>query len=510
VGGGSTGRPPADENELIRNRRGKLARLRERGEDPFSITGYSRTHLAAEVRDSFGTLEGATVRVAGRLMARRRHGKATFADLRDGSGTIQLLFRVDQLGEERYRGLDDLDDGDIVGAEGEVMKTRAGEITVAAAGLSLLAKALRPLPEKWHGLRDVELRYRRRYLDLIANEETRRAFEVRSRLIASIRRFLDERGFLEVETPMMQSVAGGALARPFVTHHNALDIDLHLRIATELHLKRLVVGGMERVYEIGRVFRNEGVSTQHNPEYTLLEAYQAYADYRDIMELTESMVARAAEEVLGTPKVTYQGQEVDFTPPWHRVAWTEAVTARTDLTPEELQSKEAARQACERLGLPADPELHLSTMVDNIFERFVQPTLIAPAFVTDYPTPVSPLAKAHGDRPELAQRFEPFAGGMELGNAFSELNDPDEQRRRFEEQARSRAAGDEEAHPMDDDFLLALEYAMPPTGGLGIGIDRLVMLLTDSASIRDVILFPQMRPESKQPTPPADQTGSEA
>ncbi len=493
--GGSTGCPPTDESELIRNRRGKLARLRERGEDPFSITGYDRTHVAADIHQSFDSLQGSTVRVAGRLMARRRHGKATFADLRDGSATIQLLFRVDQLGEERYRGLDDLDDGDIVGAEGEVMKTRAGEITVAATGFVLLAKALRPPPEKWHGLRDVEIRYRRRYLDLIANEQTRRTFEVRSRLIASIRRFLDERGFLEVETPMMQSVAGGALARPFVTHHNALDTDLHLRIATELHLKRLVVGGMERVYEIGRVFRNEGVSTQHNPEYTLLEAYQAYADYRDIMELTESMVARAAEEVLGTRKVMYQGQEVDFTPPWQRVGWAETVTARADLAPEELQSKEAARQACERLGLPADPELHLSTMVDNIFERFVQPTLIAPAFVTDYPTPVSPLAKAHADRPQLAQRFEPFAGGMELGNAFSELNDPDEQRRRFEEQARSRAAGDEEAHPMDDDFLLALEYAMPPTGGIGLGIDRLVMLLTDARSIRDVILFPQMRPE---------------
>ncbi len=509
MGEGPADRPAANENELIRHRRAKLARLREGGKSPFSITSYRRTHLAAEVRESFDSLEGGTVRVAGRLMARRRHGKATFADLRDGSGTIQVLFRADQLGPEQYQSLGELDDGDIVGAEGEVMKTRTGEITVAAADVTLLAKALRPPPEKWHGLRDVELRYRRRYLDLVANEETRRVFEVRSRLIASIRRFLDERDFLEVETPMMQSIAGGALARPFVTHHNALDIDLYLRIATELHLKRLVVGGMERVYEIGRVFRNEGVSTQHNPEYTLLEAYQAYADYRDIMELTESMVARAAEEVLGAPKVTYQGRPVDFTPPWRRVELVQAVVEGAKVEPEELQSAEAARRACQRLGLPAEPEMHLSTMVNNIFEQFVQPTLIAPTFVTDYPTAISPLAKAHSDRPELAQRFEPFAGGMELGNAFSELNDPEEQRRRFEQQARSRAAGDEEAHPMDEDFLLSLEYGMPPTGGLGIGIDRLVMLFTDSTSIRDVILFPQMRPESGQP-PSADQAGSDA
>jgi lysyl-tRNA synthetase class 2 len=316
-------------------------------------------------------------------------------------------------------------------------------------------------------------------------------------VVRALRTFLDERGFLEVETPMMQAVPGGALARPFVTHHNALGIDLYLRIATELHLKRLVVGGMERVYEIGRVFRNEGISTQHNPEYTLLEAYQAYADYRDIMELTESMVARAAEEVLGALTVTYQGREVDFTPPWRRVELVQAVLEGADVKPRELQSEEAARRACERLGLPAGPDIHLSTMVNNIFERFVQPALISPTFVIDYPTPISPLAKAHPDRPELTERFEPFAGGMELGNAFSELNDPAEQRQRLEEQARSRAAGDEEAHPMDEDFLLALEYGMPPTGGLGIGIDRLVMLFTDSAAIRDVILFPHMRPADR-------------
>lgn len=483
-----------DESDLVRQRREKLARLRKRGADPYRFTRYDRTHLSREIHEGFESLEGNTVRVAGRLLARRRHGKATFADLQDGAGTIQLLFRVNQLGDERYAQLDDLDDGDLVGSQGEVMRTRTGEVTVAVSDFAILAKALRPPPEKWHGLRDVEVRYRRRYLDLISNEGPRRIFQVRSRVISSIRRFLDERGFLEVETPMMQSVAGGALARPFITHHNALDIDLYLRIATELYLKRLVVGGMERVYEIGRVFRNEGISTRHNPEYTLLEAYQAYADYRDIMELVESMVARAAQDALGARTVTYQGKEIDLTPPWRRVGMVEAITERAPVKPEDLQSEEAARRACERLGLPADPEMRLSTMVNNIFEEFVQPTLIEPTFVIDYPTPISPLAKAHADNPDLTERFEPFAGGMELGNAFSELNDPDEQRQRLEAQVRSRAAGDEEAHPMDEEFLLALEYGMPPTGGLGIGIDRLVMLLTDAPSIRDVILFPQMRP----------------
>jgi lysyl-tRNA synthetase class 2 len=484
-----------DESDLVGQRREKLARLRKKGADPYRFTQYDRTHLSREIHESVEALEGNTVRVAGRLLARRRHGKATFADLQDGSGTIQLLFRVNQLGDERYAELDDLDDGDLVGAEGQVMRTRMGEVTVAVSAFAILSKALRPPPEKWHGLRDVEVRYRRRYLDLISNEGPRRVFQVRSRIISSIRRFLDERGFLEVETPMMQSVAGGALARPFITHHNALDIDLYLRIATELYLKRLVVGGMERVYEIGRVFRNEGISTRHNPEYTLLEAYQAYADYRDIMELVENMVARAAQDALGTLTVTYQGKEIDLTPPWRRVGMVEAITERAPVKPEDLQSEEAARGACERLGLPADAGMRLSTMVNNIFEEFVQPTLIEPTFVTDYPTPISPLAKAHADNPDLTERFEPFAGGMELGNAFSELNDPDEQRQRFEAQVRSRVAGDEEAHPMDEDFLLALEYGMPPTGGLGIGIDRLVMLLTDAPSIRDVILFPQMRPD---------------
>jgi len=497
VGGDSPAPPAGEESELVRQRRDKLARLRERGQDPFAITRYVRTHLAGEIHDGFDTLEGLVVRVAGRLMARRQHGKATFADLRDGSGTIQLLFRVNQLGEERYEALGELDDGDLVGAEGEVLRTRTGEVTVGVSSYTLLAKALRPPPEKWHGLRDIEVRYRQRYLDLIASEDSRRVFIVRSTVVKALRSFLDERGFLEVETPMMQAIPGGALARPFVTHHNALDIDLYLRIAPELYLKRLVVGGVERVYEIGRVFRNEGISTRHNPEFTMLEAYQAYGDYRDMMELMEGMVERAAEEALGTTGIEWEGQEITLAPPWRRVPLLESIKEETGVAPSRLASEESARAVCAELGLPAGAELALSTMVNNLFERFVQPKLIQPTFVTDYPTAISPLAKAHADNSRLAQRFEPFIGGLELGNAFSELNDPQEQRKRFEQQAISRARGDMEAHPMDEDYVRALEYGMPPTGGLGLGVERLVMLLAGAPSIRDVILFPQMRPEAR-------------
>jgi lysyl-tRNA synthetase class 2 len=483
------------ESDLLRQRREKLARLRERGEDPFRATRFDRTHLAAEIHDGFDALEGATVRVAGRLMARRRHGKATFADLKDSSGGIQLLLRVNQLGEAGYEGLDDLDEGDLIGAEGEVLRTRTGEVTVGVQSYRLLAKAMRPLPEKWHGLRDVEIRYRQRYLDLIANDASRRVFIVRSKVVSALRRYLEERGFLEVETPMMQHIPGGALARPFVTHHNALDIDLYLRIAPELYLKRLVVGGLERVYEIGRVFRNEGIDTKHNPEFTMLEAYQAFADYREMMELVEGMVARAAEEAIGTTRVEWEGSEIELAPPWRRVSLLESIEREAGVPPECLADPAAARKKCAELGLPADPDIALSTMINNLFEKFVQPKLIQPTFVMDYPTSISPLAKACPDEPTLAERFEPFAGGLELGNAFSELNDPDEQRRRFEEQVRSKTRGDAEAHPMDEDYVRALEYGLPPTGGLGIGVDRLVMLLAGAASIRDVILFPQMRPE---------------
>ncbi len=483
------------ESDLLRQRREKLERLRERGEDPFRVTRFDRTHLATRIHEGFDTLEGQTVRIAGRVMARRRHGKATFADLQDSSGNIQLLFRVNQLGEEQYEGLAELDDGDLIGAEGEVMRTRTGEVTVGVSSYRLLAKALRSLPEKWHGLRDVEIRYRQRYLDLIANEDSRRVFIIRSKVISTLRRHLEERGFLEVETPMMQQVPGGALARPFITHHNALDIDLYLRIAPELYLKRLVVGGLERVYEIGRVFRNEGIDTKHNPEFTMLEAYQAYGDYNDMMELVEEMVARAAQEAVVTTRVHWEGNEIELAPPWRRVSLLESIEQEAGVPPECLAEPAKARAKCAELGLPADKDIALSTMINNLFEKFVQPKLIQPTFVMDYPTSISPLAKACPDRPSLAERFEPFAGGLELGNAFSELNDPDEQRRRFEEQVRMKARGNTETHPMDDDYVRALEYGLPPTGGLGLGVERLVMLLAGATSIRDVILFPQMRPE---------------
>lgn len=482
----------------MHQRREKLARLRSAGRDPFQITRFDRTHLAAEIHASFDSLEGGQARVAGRLVTQRRHGKATFADLQDASGTIQLLFRVDQLGDERYGQLGELDDGDIVGVEGSVCRTRTGEVTIAVADLVLLAKALRPPPEKWHGLRDVEIRYRQRYLDLVANEDSRRIFMVRSKVIGSLRRFFDDRGFLEVETPMTQPLPGGALARPFATHHNALDIDLYLRIAPELYLKRLIVGGLEKVYEIGRCFRNEGISTRHNTEFTMVEAYEAYADYRTMMELIETMVAQAALDALGTTRIDYADRQIELSPPWHRVSLHESIEEKTGIGPARLETTEEARQACSELALPADPDLTLSTMINNVFERFVQPTLIEPTFVMDYPTAVSPLAKARSDNPKLAERFEPFVAGLELGNAFSELNDPDEQRRRFEEQARARVAGDQESHPMDEDYVRALEYGMPPTGGLGLGVERLVMALTGAPSIRDVILFPQMRPQTKQ------------
>jgi lysyl-tRNA synthetase class 2 len=484
-----------EEGEPVRQRREKLARLRAAGRDPFRPASFHRTHLAAEIHAQFPLLEGQKVRVAGRITALRRHGKATFADLQDVSGRIQVLLRLDQLGEDKYREAGELDGGDIIGVEGEVLRTRAGEVTVGARDFALLAKALRSLPEKWHGLRDVEIRYRQRYLDLIANEEARQVLVVRSKVVSALRRFFDERGFLEVETPMMQPIPGGALARPFVTHHNALDIDLYLRIAPELYLKRLIVGGLEKVYEIGRVFRNEGISTRHNPEFTMLEAYQAYADYQAMMELIEGMVRRAAEEALGATTIDHQGQIVDLSRPWRRIGYVEAIQERAGLAPERLATADAAREACAEKGLPAQAGTPLSTLLNNLFERFVQPTLIQPTFVLDYPTAISPLAKARPDRPELAERFEPFILGQELGNAFSELNDPEEQRRRFEQQASYRAQGDVEAHPMDEDFVRALEYGMPPTGGLGIGIERLVMVLTGAPSIRDVIFFPQMKPE---------------
>ncbi|MCS7264495.1 MAG: lysine--tRNA ligase [Armatimonadetes bacterium] len=485
-----------EQDPLYADRLEKLQWWRSQGIDPFTVTKFDRTHLAAEIVAQFETLQGQTVRVAGRLTTFRSHGKLTFADLVDSSGRIQIMARINIVGEEAYQKFGELDTGDIIGAEGKVTKTRTGEVTVEIQNFWLLAKALRPLPEKWHGLKDIEVRYRQRYLDLVANLEVRDIFIKRSKIIQATRKFLDERGFIEVETPILQPVYGGALARPFMTHHNALDMDLYLRIAPELYLKRLIVGGLEKVYEIGRNFRNEGVDARHNPEFTMLEAYQAYADYNDIMRLTEELVAYVAQTVLGTTKITYQGHEIDLTPPWRRMSLMEALTERTGVDFLEFRGDdEKAREVGRELGLSVEPTDHWGRVLDEALKKKVVPNLIQPTFLIDYPVEISPLAKRKPDNPTMAERFQGFIGGLEVANAFSELNDPLDQRERFEMQQRLRERGDIEAHPLDWDFVTALEYGMPPTGGLGIGIDRLTMLLTNSPSIREVILFPLLRPE---------------
>ncbi len=480
----------------------KLERIRARGEDPYPPR-YQRTHTAAQALELFQELEAArqqdpelpspTISVAGRLVSSRSMGKASFAHILDGSGKLQLYLRIDRLGEDKYRNLDDFDLGDFIGATGKLFRTRSGEITLEVDSFSMLAKALHPLPEKWHGLVDTEKRYRQRYLDLISNEEVRRVFQVRSGVISSIRRFLDQRGFMEVETPVLQPMYGGAFARPFVTHHHSLDQRMYLRIATELYLKRLVIGGFERVYEIGKDFRNEGLSIKHNPEFTVLEAYQAYGDYQEMMTLTEDLVSNAALEVLGTTGLTFQGHEVDLAPPWQRLPLAQSLRDYADLDLTRYPDAESLADVLVARGVAADEALGWGKLVDLAISTWVEPKLIQPTFLIDYPLELSPLAKRKPDDPSLVERFEPFIAGMEMGNAFSELNDPLDQRARFEEQVQARAAGDDEAQPMDLDFLLALEHGMPPTGGLGLGIDRLVMLLTDKSSIREVILFPQLR-----------------
>ena len=489
----------ADEilNEIMRQREEKLHALDALGMNPFHITEYRRTHLAQEIIDNYADVEGKTVKVAGRVMSRRGQGKVTFIHLQDASGKIQGFFRFDDLGEETYERLKLADIGDILGIEGYVFTTRTGEVSIHVSKFDILAKALRPLPEKWHGLKDVETRYRRRYVDLIVNPEVRDVFVMRSRLVKAIRALLDGKDFLEVETPMMQAIPGGAAARPFITHHNALDIDLYLRIAPELYLKRLIVGGMEKVYEINRNFRNEGIDTRHNPEFTMLEVYEAYANYEDMMRLSEEIFAAAAMATRGALQITYQGMEIDLTPPWKRISMFDALREFGNVDTGKLLDFDSAKALCRAMGVHVDARATLSTLVNNLFEEFVEEHLIQPTFITDFPTAISPLAKRRRDDPEMTERFEIFVAGRELGNAFSELNDPIDQRLRFEEQVRVKAAGDEEAHPMDDDYVRALEYGMPPTGGLGIGIDRLIMLLADAASIRDVILFPQLRPEKE-------------
>lgn len=440
--------------------------------------------------------ESSRYRVAGRVMARREHGKATFVTLRDGFVDIQLFANVNALGEESYRKFKDLDLGDIVGVEGYVFRTRRGELSIFVESWMLLTKSLRPPPEKWHGLQDKETRYRQRYADLIANPQVAEHFKKRSALISAMRRYLEARGFIEVETPILQPIHGGAIARPFVTHHNALDTDLYLRIAPELYLKRLLVGGFDKVFEIGKNFRNEGISLVHNPEFTMMELYWAYVDYTEIMQLVEEMISHLAAEVLGSTTIEVDGQQVDLKPPWPRVTVDELLKEHLGMSLADLRADpEKGRHILEQKGVKTDPGDDFAAVVDRALKHLAWPALVAPTFAIDYPVELSPLAKRHPVDPLLVERFQPIIGGREIGNAFSELNDPIDQRARFEEQAAKRAAGDEEAHVVDEDFLRALEYGMPPAGGLGIGIDRLCMLFLGLDSIRDVILFPQLRPE---------------
>lgn len=486
-----------DLGELLKIRREKLNKLQAEGKNPYDITRFNPTHYSQDILDNFEEMEGREVTIAGRIMSRRIMGKASFAHILDAKGQIQIFVQINQLGKEEYETFKTYDIGDIIGVTGTVFRTRMGEISVKAAEITLLSKSLRPLPEKWHGLKDPDLRYRQRYLDMIVNPEVRHTFVLRSKIIQAIRRYLDDRGFLEVETPVLHNTAGGAAARPFITHHNTLDLDMYLRIATELHLKRLIVGGFDKVYEIGRIFRNEGMSIKHNPEFTMIELYEAYSDYKDIMNLTEDMLSTVARKVLGTELITYQGEEINLAPPWKRISMIDAVKEYTGVDFNAISSDEDARKAAKELDVSVENDATWGNVLNEIFEEKVEEHLIQPTFVMDYPIEISPLAKKKKDDPRLTERFELFITGQEYGNAYSELNDPIDQRERFMEQARQRAAGNEEAEMMDEDFVNALEIGMPPTGGLGIGIDRLVMLLTDSYSIRDVILFPTMKPKEQ-------------
>ncbi|RYM04872.1 lysine--tRNA ligase [Sporolactobacillus sp. THM7-7] len=490
-----------DLTDQLQARREKLKMLMEKGIHPFGGR-YERTHDTKEVRSLYASFseeeleeKNSPVVMAGRLMAKRRKGKAGFADIQDFSGKIQLYVRKDNVGDEQYDIFKHIDIGDFVGVEGTVFKTRVGELSIKVTRFGILSKALRPLPDKFHGLKDVEQRYRQRYLDLIVNPEVKRTFILRSQILKAMRDYLDDLGYFEVETPTLHSIAGGAAARPFITHHNALNIDLYLRIAIELHLKRLIIGGFEKVYEIGRVYRNEGIDTKHNPEFTLLELYAAYDDLRDIMELTENMIGAIAKKVLGKTKITFEDHEVDLAPQYRRVHMVDAIKEVTgvDLWPH-LSDKEARELAAEH-GVEVSENMTYGHVVNEFFEQKVEETLVQPTFVYGHPLVISPLAKKDPKDPRFSDRFELFILGREHANAFSELNDPIDQRKRFEEQMKEREAGNDEAHVIDEDFLEAMEYGMPPTGGLGIGVDRLIMLLTDSSSIRDVLLFPLMRPK---------------
>ncbi|MGG3575416.1 lysine--tRNA ligase [Bacillus gobiensis] len=486
-------------NDQLKVRREKMNELRENGIDPFGFR-YERSHQSNELMDSYQELtkeeleeKAIQVTIAGRMMTKRGKGKAGFAHIQDLAGQIQIYVRKDSVGEEAYEIFKTADLGDIIGVSGKVFKTNVGELSVKADSFALLTKALRPLPDKYHGLKDVEQRYRQRYLDLIVNPDSKQTFIARSKIIQSMRRYLDDHGYLEVETPTMHSIPGGASARPFVTHHNALDMPLYMRIAIELHLKRLIVGGLEKVYEIGRVFRNEGVSTRHNPEFTMIELYEAYADYKDIMALTENVIAHVAKEVTGSTTVQYGDYEVDLKPEWKRIHMADAVKEATDVDFRQEMSLDEARELAKEHGIEITNSMSIGHIINEFFEQKVEETLIQPTFVYGHPVEISPLAKKNPEDPRFTDRFELFIVGREHANAFTELNDPIDQRERFEAQLKEREEGNDEAHLMDEDFVEALEYGMPPTGGLGIGIDRLVMLLTNSPSIRDVLLFPQMR-----------------
>ena len=483
-------------SELLQIRRDKLTELQKAGKDPFAITRYDVTHHSSEVKENFEQMEGQTVRLAGRLMSKRGMGKAVFSDLQDGAGRIQLYVRIDDVGEEALAAFKKYDIGDIVGVEGEVFRTKRGEISIKAKTITLLSKSLLPLPEKFHGLTDVETRCRQRYVDLIVNPEVRRTFELRSKFIKHVRDFLDGRGYMEVETPVLNTISGGATARLFITHHNTLDIDMYLRIATELHLKRLVVGGLERVYEIGRIFRNEGMDTKHNPEFTTVELYQAYADFHDMMDLFEELLSSAALKLLGTYQLEWQGQQLDLTPGWPRMTMAEAVEKYTGLDFMAVSDDTEAVAMAKSIGveLPETAPATWGNALYEVFDQKVEEKLIQPTFITMHPVDVSPLAKRSAKDPRLTERFELFICHSEMGNAFSELNDPVDQRQRFQRQVELREGGDEEAGMMDEDYITALEYGLPPTGGLGIGIDRCVMMLTNNDSIREVLLFPTMRP----------------
>lgn len=481
-------------NEMLLMRREKLKELSEKGKNPFLVEKFDYTHHSSTIKDNFEELDGVKVSVAGRIMSRRGHGKVSFIDLQDSTGRIQIFAKQDVIGEEAYKELSLYDLGDIIGVNGEVFKTKAGEISVRAEEIIIMSKSLQILPEKFHGLKDQDLRYRQRYVDLIVNPEVKETFILRTKIIKAVREYLDDKGFLEVETPILNTIAGGANARPFTTHHNTLDIDMYLRIANELYLKRLIVGGFEKVYEMGRMFRNEGMSPKHNPEFTNIELYQAYVDYEEMMSLTENLVAFVAEKTLGTLKINYQDKEIDLTPPWRRLDMEEAVKQYVGVDFSTINTDEEAIEVAKSKGLEIKPGMKRGHIISEMFEEFCEEHLLQPTFITGHPVEISPLAKRNAEDPRKTNRFEAFINTWELANAFSELNDPIDQRQRFEDQVKQKDLGDDEAHPMDTDFLNAIEVGLPPTGGLGIGIDRLIILLTNQPSIRDILLFPTMKP----------------